>query len=136
VYYQSPTQSHTHTTHSLWNYNPDNDDVRGDNWNGENFSWFSRARAECSASLAQTDARLDAGARILRAVVRPYAAKLAGVPLRSAFEANTGRFELDWANPKRASKVRDDPLTTLPAREAPSPPSEISTRRSLRTDAG
>ena len=30
---------------SLWNYNPENDDIHGDFWNAENVSWFSNQRA-------------------------------------------------------------------------------------------
>jgi hypothetical protein len=30
---------------TLWNYNPANTDRDGDEWNGENFSWFSAERA-------------------------------------------------------------------------------------------
>lgn len=42
---------------------------------------------------------LDAGARILDAVVRPYAAKTAGVPLRFEYEMATGAFAYSWAVP-------------------------------------
>lgn len=89
---------------SLWNYNPENDDARGDNWNGENFSWFSNSRAVPRTSgktlaLAQTTKELDAGGRILDAVVRPYAAKTAGVPLKFEYEMATGSFAYSWAVP-------------------------------------
>jgi hypothetical protein len=88
----------------LWNYNPENDDVRGDDWNGENFSWFSNSRAAPRTSgkaltLAQTTKELDAGGRILDAVVRPYAAKTAGVPLKFEYEMATGSFAYSWAVP-------------------------------------
>ena len=75
----------------LWNYNPDNDDHTGDDWNGENFSWFSQKRALPPTWLdhAQHSPTLDNGGRILRAVVRPYPAKTAGVPLRFDYEINT-----------------------------------------------
>ena len=85
--------------YSLWNYNPDNDDARGDSWNGENFSWFSNSRAHVRSALAQDGEVLDAGARILDAVVRPYAAKTAGVPLRFEYEMATGAFAYSWAVP-------------------------------------
>jgi|SRR6266850_1656160 len=35
---------------SLWDYNPENDDARGDNWNGEIFSWFGNFRVTPCAS--------------------------------------------------------------------------------------
>ena len=40
------------TSLRLWNYNPDNDDVKGDDWNGENFSWFSRSRSLSASELS------------------------------------------------------------------------------------
>lgn len=85
----------------LWNYNPDNDDARGDEWNGENFSWFSRQRALIPSLLYyhQAAPTLDNGGRILRSVVRPYAAKTAGIPLRFEYETNTGDFSYSWMIP-------------------------------------
>jgi len=85
---------------SLWNYNPDNDDVKGDDWNGENFSWFSRRRAfpKFLLEYEQTSTTLDHGGRILPAVVRPYPAKTAGIPLSFHYEMNTGKFTYVWSN--------------------------------------
>jgi hypothetical protein len=89
----------------LWNYNPYNDDQKGDDWNGENFSWFSRQRALPSSLLyyEQTAPSLDGGGRILPAVVRPYPAKTAGIPLRFEYEVTTGRFDFEWADPETTS---------------------------------
>lgn len=90
---------------SLWNYNPENDDSRGDDWNGENFSWFSNSRVGPHTASGQTlvlaqDAKeLDLGGRILDAVVRPYAAKTAGIPLKFDYEMATGSFSYSWAVP-------------------------------------
>ncbi|KAG6330398.1 hypothetical protein ID866_8691 [Astraeus odoratus] len=83
---------------ALWNYNPDNNDTQGDDWNGENFSWFSRRRAMPSSLLDfhQTSFTLDNGGRILSAVVRPYPAKTAGIPLRFDYEMNAGVFIFEW----------------------------------------
>jgi hypothetical protein len=89
---------------SLWNYNPENDDSYGDDWNGENFSWFSNLRSGHQSTssgqtlvLAQHAKELDLGGRILDAVVRPYAAKTAGIPLKSEYEMTTGTFSYSWA---------------------------------------
>ena len=112
---------HLIITASLWNYNPDNDDTNGDYWNGENFSWFSRSRARTpvlSSSpddpfLAQTRSDLDDGGRILRSVVRPYAAKTAGIPLRLDYEINTGKFEYEWVVPTSDDEQQSSsPLTS------------------------
>ncbi|KAI6015142.1 glycoside hydrolase family 5 protein [Pisolithus orientalis] len=66
---------------ALWNYNPHNSDVEGDDWNGENFSphlhWITAAG-------------------ILSAIVRPYPAKTAGIPLQFSYEMNTGQFTFEW----------------------------------------
>ncbi|KAF9531115.1 cytoplasmic protein [Crepidotus variabilis] len=85
---------------NLWNYNPDNTDERGDDWNGENFSWFSRGRA-LPVSLLYFDQNapsLDNGGRILNAVVRPYPAKTAGIPISFEYEMNVGAFTYTWDN--------------------------------------
>ncbi|QRV86919.1 Cellulase (glycosyl hydrolase family 5 protein) [Ceratobasidium sp. AG-Ba] len=88
---------------TLWNYNPDNDDVHGDFWNGENFSWFSRCRADSSfpanphpSLLDQSFDALDTGARLLPVIVRPYPAKIAGVPLEFKYEPRTGAFKFKF----------------------------------------
>lgn len=96
---------------SLWNYNPSNDDENGDDWNGENFSWFSRKRAlPVSLPHFEQDAvSLDAGARILPAIVRPYAAKTAGIPVRFEYEMTTGEFVYTWADPGWSELLRPPP---------------------------
>ncbi|KAL0945851.1 hypothetical protein HGRIS_012134 [Hohenbuehelia grisea] len=95
---------------TLWNYNPSNSDNVGDDWNGENFSWFSRSRALPRSLLYydQDAPSLDNGARILPAIVRPYPAKTAGIPLRFEYEMNEGRFEFEWAVPLEEGTGADD----------------------------
>ncbi|KIL62019.1 glycoside hydrolase family 5 protein [Amanita muscaria Koide BX008] len=83
---------------TLWNYNPYNDDEKGDDWNGENFSWFSQRRALPPTWLAyeQESPTLDNGGRILDSVVRPYPAKTAGIPLKFEYEMTAGKFVFEW----------------------------------------
>ena len=84
----------------LWNYNPDNTDTHGDDWNGENFSWFDRHRALPPSLLdfEQSSFTLDNGSRILPSIVRPYPAKTAGIPLKFDYEMNTGEFTFKWTS--------------------------------------
>ncbi|KAG8993112.1 hypothetical protein FRB94_011058 [Tulasnella sp. JGI-2019a] len=92
---------------TLWNYCPNNTDSHGDFWNGENFSWFSEQSLSplSPLSLDQSNAALDEGGRLLGVILRPYAAKVAGIPLRCEYEANTGCWEFDWAN-----RTNDEPV--------------------------
>ncbi|KAJ7337646.1 glycoside hydrolase superfamily [Mycena albidolilacea] len=91
---------------TLWNYNPFNNDEEGDSWNGENFSWFSRRRALPPSLLyyEQDAVSLDQGARILPALMRPYPAKTAGIPLRFEYEMTTGAFVFEWGVPTQEQK--------------------------------
>ncbi|MDP9379952.1 MAG: cellulase family glycosylhydrolase [Chloroflexota bacterium] len=83
---------------TLWNYTADNTNERGDQWNGEDLSIFSRDQ--------QTDpADLDSGGRALEGVVRPYALKTAGEPLRMTFDLETRTFTYEF---------RPDPNVTEP----------------------
>jgi hypothetical protein len=71
---------------TLWNYTADNDNERGDQWNGEDFSIFSRDQ--------QADPHdVNSGGRALQAAVRPYARAVAGEPLDMTFDYRAGTFE-------------------------------------------
>jgi hypothetical protein len=72
---------------TLWNYTADNDNERGDQWNGEDFSIFSRDQQEDPGDL-------DSGGRALESAVRPYARAVAGEPLEMAY--NPGRRVFDF----------------------------------------
>jgi hypothetical protein len=74
---------------TLWNYTADNNNQRGDQWNGEDLSIFSRDQ--------QTDPEdLNSGGRALRAAVRPFASRTAGEPLEMRFDYKTGAFEFSF----------------------------------------
>ncbi|KAF7295947.1 Glycoside hydrolase [Mycena kentingensis (nom. inval.)] len=110
--------------YTLWNYNPFNDDRNGDFWNGENFSWFSKRRA-LPASLLYFDQdapTLDQGGRILDAVVRPYPAKTAGIPLRFEYEMTEGWCEFEWVVPtegKASTATTSTSVATPPTSSHP-----------------
>jgi hypothetical protein len=83
---------------TLWNYTADNTNSRGDQWNDEDLSIFSRDQ--------QKDRRdPNSGGRALPAVVRPYACKTAGEPLRMTFDLKQNSFEFEF---------RHDPAVSAP----------------------
>ncbi len=83
---------------TLWNYTADNDNRRGDQWNDEDLSIFSRDQ--------QADPEdLNSGGRALEAAVRPYAHKVAGEPLEMGFELKRKTFHLTF---------RHDPVVRAP----------------------
>ena len=66
---------------TLWNYTADNSNARGDQWNDEDLSLFSR------------DQTINDGGRALKAAVRPYARKIAGEPVGMSFDIHTAEFK-------------------------------------------
>ena len=71
--------------YALWNYTADNDNTRGDRWNREDLSIFSRDQ--------QTDKNnLNSGGRALTAVLRPYPVATAGEPLSLFFDIKSKIF--------------------------------------------
>jgi len=83
---------------TLWNYTADNSNARGDLWNGEDLSIFSRDQRRDATDI-------DSGGRALPACVRPYARCTAGEPLRMSFDLRSRTFELEF---------RHDPAVTAP----------------------
>jgi len=79
---------------TIWNYTSDNDNTRGDQWNGEDFSVFSRDQQK-------DPAEINSGGRALRALVRPYTKATAGEPLELSFDMKHRIFKY---------KFRHDPL--------------------------
>jgi hypothetical protein len=74
---------------TIWNYTPDNTNERGDQWNGEDLSIFSRDQEDDPADI-------NSGGRALEGVVRPYALKTAGEPLRMEFDLRTRVFTYEF----------------------------------------
>jgi hypothetical protein len=74
---------------TIWNYTSDNDNARGDQWNGEDFSVFSRDQQEYPADI-------NSGGRTLRALLRPYPMATAGEPIRLSFEMKHRIFQYEF----------------------------------------
>lgn len=71
---------------TLWNYSADNTHARGDAFNGEDLSIFSRSEQNNPEDI-------NSGGRALRAVARPYPRATAGEPLRLRYDWFTHHFE-------------------------------------------
>ncbi len=82
---------------TIWNYTADNTNARGDMWNDEDLSIFSRDQQDSND--------IHAGGRGLRAIVRPYARKIAGEPLKMHFDMASRVFELEF---------KHDPAVNVP----------------------
>jgi len=83
---------------TIWNYTADNTNARGDQWNDEDLSIFSRDQ--------QTDpADIHSGGRGVVGFARPYARKTAGEPLRMAFDLASRVFTFAF---------RHDPAVAAP----------------------
>jgi len=74
---------------TLWNYTADNDNRRGDQWNDEDLSIFSRDQQAGPGDI-------NSGGRALEAAVRPYARKVAGEPLEMGFDLKRRTFHLTF----------------------------------------
>lgn len=73
----------------LWNYTADNSNARGDKWNVEDLSIYSRDQRSGAADR-------NSGGRALQAVVRPYPFATAGEPLVLSFDCSSRVFELEF----------------------------------------
>jgi Glycoside hydrolase family 5 C-terminal domain/Cellulase (glycosyl hydrolase family 5) len=85
---------------AIWNYCADNTNARGDLWNGEDLSIFSRDQRSNPADI-------NSGGRALRALVRPYPRATAGELLRMRFDMKTRTFEMAFRADPRASAVTE-----------------------------
>jgi len=73
----------------VWNYTPDNTNARGDLWNGEDLSIFSKDQQADTSDP-------DSGGRALDAFLRPWPRAIAGEPLRVSFDIHSRLFVLEF----------------------------------------
>lgn len=76
-------------SYTLWNYTPDNDNLHGDQWNGEDLSIFSKSQRK------RVD-DINSGGRALKAAIRPYPYKVAGEPMEYFFDMEAKEFYLKF----------------------------------------
>jgi hypothetical protein len=79
---------------TLWNYTSDNSNLRGDQWNDEDFSIYSPDQRNHPENLYS-------GGRALSVVVRPYPRYTSGIPLMLRFDPKTADFEYRYASTTR-----------------------------------
>ncbi len=85
-------------SYTLWNYTPDNNNLHGDQWNGEDLSIFSKSQRKGVDDI-------NSGGRALKAAIRPYPYKVAGEPMEYFFDKEAKEFYL---------KFKADKLITQP----------------------
>lgn len=90
---------------TLWNYNPHNRMEYGDGWNMEDFSVINGDERTLESQLLpdhhnseHEDNELYRGGRVIDVIIRPYAVKTAGKPLRSSWDPHTLCFEFEWSS--------------------------------------
>jgi len=74
---------------TLWNYTADNSNARGDQWNDEDLSIFSRDQQTYPEDI-------NSGGRALQAAVRPYPRATAGELLRMSFDIKRRVFTVEF----------------------------------------
>lgn len=92
--------------YTLWNYTPDNTNTRGDLWNGEDLSIFSRDQQNQPSNI-------NSGGRALVAVVRPYAKAIAGKPKEMHFTIESGIFYFEFEHDDRINEPTEIYVPTL-----------------------
>jgi hypothetical protein len=89
LYYQIIEELFIDST--IWNYTYDNTNQRGDLWNDEDLSIFSRDQ--------QVDpTNIHSGGRALQAIVRPYLRFISGEPIRQSFNYKRKEYTLIFSD--------------------------------------
>ncbi|KAH7324907.1 glycoside hydrolase superfamily [Stachybotrys elegans] len=103
---------------TLWNYNPHNRVEYGDGWNKEDFSVVNgddhgheTLRRDYRNKPHEND-DMYRGGRVLDVIIRPYAVKTVGVPLRASWDHRTLRYELEWESEQGTRTEDGRPIET------------------------
>ncbi len=95
--------------YTLWNYTADNTNERGDMWNNEDLSIFSKDQQDDSSDI-------NSGGRALKAVLRPYPMATAGKPLQIKFDYKTKEFAYRF---QHQSGLEEPTIIYLPENQYP-----------------
>ncbi|WFC96549.1 hypothetical protein MBRA1_003210 [Malassezia brasiliensis] len=90
---------------TLWNYNPANTVEHGDGWNQEDFSLVNFEARAADRQNVRAHETLYRGGRALDAVLRPYACKVAGIPVSTAWDAQRRTLRFSWRNGPEACRA-------------------------------
>lgn len=94
---------------TLWNYTADNSNTRGDQWNDEDLSIFSRDQQ------SEPDDP-DSGGRALEALLRPYPMAVAGDPLSMSYDRRAGVFNFEF---RHDAQVVEPTILYIPKKAFP-----------------
>lgn len=83
-----------------WNYMHDHKTETGDGWNKEDFSMISNDPLSKDSKLKKGE--IWKGGRCLDVLIRPFGAKMSGIPLSTEWNPKTLKFKLRWANRTRS----------------------------------
>ena len=95
--------------YTLWNYTADNSNARGDMWNDEDSSIFSRDQQENPEDI-------HSGGRALESVVRPYPLATAGEPLSFFFDVKKKTFKYSF---RHDSTLAEPTIIFVPQHQYP-----------------
>jgi len=94
---------------TLWNYTADNTNARGDMWNDEDLSIFSRDQQDNPGDI-------NSGGRALASVVRPYPMATAGQPIEVRFDYLTKEFCFSF---QHRPEINEPTIIYLPSYQYP-----------------
>jgi hypothetical protein len=89
MYYQILDSLFLHST--IWNYTSDNTNQRGDQWNDEDLSIFSKDQQHNLDDI-------NSGGRALAAIIRPFCTTLSGEPLSQWFDLSKKEYYFGFSD--------------------------------------
>jgi hypothetical protein FG02690.1 len=98
---------------TLWNYNPSNSVAHGDIWNMEDFSIVNMEPHAQDSRNRRVHEQEYSGGRALEGILRPYACKVAGIPLSTSWDRHTRKFTFSWKSTELPSSSKMSQVTEI-----------------------